>query len=95
MNLTITNDQSVLATVEFLDRAGNPAVDLGRVLWAIDGPEILAAVQSQDSLSATLIPAGPAGTVVVRAIAGDLTASLQLEITAGPPASITLTGRVL
>lgn len=66
MSIVMRNDQEVSFTLSFADKFGNPVTELGGVpAWSLSDDTLASLTVSEDGMSATVVPLGPKGSVLV------------------------------
>jgi hypothetical protein len=88
---TLTADQQVAITLQFVDKYNNPVTTpTGVPTWSVDHPEWLQINASADGLSAQGLAVGPIGTAVVTVSLDGVSGTESFEVTPGAVASVTL-----
>ncbi len=86
MAVSMRVDQSVVLSVAFTDRRGNPTDGVDPVSWSGGGT----LTPSEDGMSCTVVPAA-VGDFQVTAQSGTLSATMDISATASLPVSLTVT----
>lgn len=89
MNTTITDTGHVILIAACVSAAGNPAA--GAIIsWSSSDESIATVTPAADGQSATVTATGRLGTATITAAAGNLTATDEVTVVAGPAVSVTL-----
>lgn len=92
-------NQNLPLTVQFTDAKGNPAVVDGIPTWAVTDATLATLDVAADGLSATLIPTGPIGSLVVQVNADadmgegvkTILGELPVDLIAGDASTVVIT----
>ncbi len=101
MSVVMRNDQKISFTLAFEDNYGNPVTDLGsKPEWHVSDADLATLEVSEDGLSATVVPSGPRGSVLVSVKVDadpdedyeELVGQAELSIVAGKATLIRMSG---
>ncbi len=90
MNTTITDTGTATLIAACVSAAGNP-VGAAAIAWSSSDESIATVTPGADGHSAVVTATGKLGATTITAAAGNLTATDDITVIAGPAASLTLT----
>ena len=90
MNSQINDTGRIVLIAACLSAAGNPEPG-SAVTWASSDETIITVTPNVDGVSATVVATGKLGVATITAAAGNLTATDDVTVVAGPAATLTLT----
>jgi hypothetical protein len=93
MAFIITSDQEVPVSVKFVDDHDNPATVPAMPVWTSSNATVLSVAAAADGMSAVVVAVGPDGTgqISVSAMAGSITATLDIEVVSGAAVAAVVT----
>lgn len=91
MSFVLSDSQQTTVAVAFKDKRGNVTKADGIPAWTVSDPALLAVTPAADGLTAAVAAVGPVGAGSVTAKLGGVSASLDVQVVAGPPASAVVT----